>query len=172
MKAKTFLAIAFLLSVLSVLNAGCRHSEQQSLFQDYRSTRDLQKFIKWRQRLQEPLPEKEKRKLRFAIAEYYFRVKATRDAERAFSEYLHQKPADISTLLANVYLYKLAQTENSSEENESLKKEIFKSKFVLLFDEYKTLEYVSLNGNRYAVRYFVDKIEIFLNGDLFEQVNP
>ena len=144
-----------------------RHSPQAST-----DTENLKKFISFRSRLSKKIRPAERMQIEFALAEYYFRVNDVFDARSSFQEFIKNNPVGLSTLLANVYLYKIARMTNTQEKTSEIKKEIFKDQFILLFDKYKTLKYTSLYGNTYEVRYFVDKIEIFLNGDIFEQIGP
>lgn len=134
--------------------------------------KDLKKFMQLRTKLQSSAKEREKKELSFAIAEYYFKNNDFFDAQRAFEEYTRENQTGITSFLAQVYLYKLAVKKNDENKIADIKKEIFKDQFVLLFHQYKTQRYVSLFDNRYEVHYFVDRIEIFLNGDIFEQISP
>ena len=134
--------------------------------------KDLEKFIHLRGKLQGKIRDSERSKVDFAIAEYYFKVKDFIDAKRAFEDYINHIPVGISALLANAYLYKFAEKENDEEKMASIKKAMFQSQFILLFDKFKTLNYLSVFNNKYEVHYFVDKIEIFLNGEIFEQISP
>ena len=133
---------------------------------------DLAKFIRFRTRLLAKISDRERTKINFAIAEFYFKTHDFIDAKRAFEEYVSQNPIGITALLAKAYLYKSANLENNQKKMEAIKKEMFEKQFILLFDKYKTLKDASLNGNLYEVHYYVDKIEIFLNGAIFEQISP
>lgn len=132
----------------------------------------MQQFIQFRSRLQKKISPREKSQIQFAIAEYYFQIHAYYDASYAFQEYIQPNPVGVSTFLANIYLYKLARQIHRLTKAEEIKREIFKDKFVLLFDKFKILTYTSLSGNEYEIHFFIDKIEVFLNGELFEEIRP
>lgn len=142
---------------------------QQAIAQD---TKDVERFLSFRVKLQSDVSKKEKEKLDFSIAEYYFKIKDYSDAQRAFADYLTANPDGIGALLANVYLFKLAKLYGKEEQAAVYKKELFKNQFVLLFDKFKVINYKSLNHNEYTVHYFLDHIEFYLNGDVFEQISP
>ncbi|HOW36026.1 MAG TPA: hypothetical protein PL155_06410 [Candidatus Omnitrophota bacterium] len=133
---------------------------------------DLKKFMSLRQKLANTVKESKRKEINFAIAEYYFKANSFVDAKREFEAYALQDSGGITDLLARIYLYKIAQSKKDETRMADLKKEIFRDQFILLFDQYKTKQYVSLLGNKYEIRHFVDKIEVFLNGDIFEQVSP
>ncbi|MFZ5800276.1 MAG: hypothetical protein ACOY3D_02725 [Candidatus Omnitrophota bacterium] len=130
-------------------------------------------FIKLRRSLTDTtITSAEAAKSRFGIAEYYFRNNAFLDAFRAFKEYADKYPPEVSTLLARVYLYKIADLKKDTETAQTLKKDIFSESFVLLFSKYKTLKYRSAFGNDYEVHYYLDRIKIFLNGEVFAELTP
>ena len=164
MKFKNVVAIAVFLLVIV--------QGQFLLAQTITDDKDLGDFIRFRTRLFDKISAKERSGINFSIAEYYFKTNDFSDARRAFKEYVDSTPAGISTLVAKAYLYKFANQANEQENAEAIKKEMFEKQFILLFDKYKTLNYVSRSGNRYEVHYYVDKIEIFLNGEIFEQISP
>ena len=134
--------------------------------------RDLRTFQKLRRRLADPIRKNERDQIYFSLGEYYFTYNVMADAQQTFEEYLLGGPDSIGQLIANVYLYKIAGRAKKGERQQQIRKEVFKRQFVLLFDKYKTLRYRSLFGNEYEVRYFVDRIDVLLNGDMFEQITP
>ncbi|MFA5060476.1 MAG: hypothetical protein WC676_07615 [Candidatus Omnitrophota bacterium] len=134
--------------------------------------RDFERFISLRKKLSEERNERRIKNIEFAIAEYYFKINDFVDARLAFEDYKKNRLADLHILLANCYLYKIAQTAGQAQITEDLKKEIFNKQFVLLFDRYKSIKYKSLLGSQYEILYFVDKIDVFLNGDVFVQIVP
>jgi len=82
------------------------------------------------------------------------------------------KEARIVSFLANVYLYKIAEIKKEEESMLLLKNKIFSNPFILLFSEYKILEYESTMSNKYVIHYYLDKIEVFLNDKIFAQITP
>lgn len=141
-------------------------------FKSLQARDDSFKLFELRSRLQEAKVKPEERnKLHFAMAEYYLKLNDLTDAQMALEEHVKGVVVDMTTLLANVYLYKLANHRRDQTRAEFLKKEIFDKKFVLLFEKFKQVHYTSLLGNQYDIRYFVDRIEVLLNGDVLEKVS-
>ena len=168
--AKTKYLVVMVLFFGIIVSSGCLFDKIDSGPSD--EVKNLYKFLHLRGRLQDRISGTERSRVNFAIAEYYFKVNDLIDTKSAFEGYVKENPIGITTLLANVYLYKMAQLENNQAKIAALKKEMFKEQFILLFNKYKILSYTSLYGNKYEVHYFVDRIEIFLNGDIFERVSP
>ncbi len=175
MKRKYSIIILVVILVIwhnGFLRAEFSDSEVKRAFKEADDSRELVKFLNWRKRLQEKIRDTERKKVNFSIAEYYFKINDIKDAKQAFQEYVNQGPVGITTLLANVYLYKLAKLADNETETGAIKKELFQDQFILLFDKYKTLKDKSLGDNTYEVHYFVDRIEVFCNGEIFEQISP
>lgn len=133
---------------------------------------DDQKFLNWRMRLLDKISDKERQNILFAVSEYFFSEKDYSDAQRTLREFISKSPVNISTLLANVYLYKIAKFYGHEAELSAITKDLFQDRFVLLFDKFKKIDYTSPWKNKYEVRYFRDHIEVFLNGELFEEIKP
>ena len=134
---------------------------------------DTNIFIELRNLLQDGTVSKAKRrKAKFTVAEYYYYSKDYTDAKWALEEYVQKEDLDISNLLANVYLYQMAMTSGKSEKIQVIKKRLFENKFVLLFEKFQEIKYSSLMGNDYVVQYFVDRIEVHLNGELLISITP
>ena len=141
-------------------------------FKSLNATEELYQFMDLRGQLKGNIRDQQRMNINFAIGEFYFKANTLYDAKDAFRGLAIQNSAEITTLLANVFLYKIAKMTGQLEEQEALKKKIFKNQFVLLFDEYKILNYQSLYKNEYEIHYYADKIVVNLNGKLFEQIEP
>lgn len=172
MNNKSFVIVAFLCAGAVLGNMGVVWAKCPCESQSNDADQDLKKFMSLRAKLHNTAKASEKKAITFAIAEYYFKTNSLVDAKREFETYARQDSGSITDFLARVYLYKIAKARKNEIRMIDLKKEIFKDQFILLFDQYKTKQYVSLLGSKYEIRYFVDKIEVFLNGDIFEQVSP
>ena len=163
------MVVAFTLGLVLLLTNHLSAQDSSIPFKALDTTDEILKFMRMRTDLQSPKLAKEKKsKIRFAMAEYYLKSDDYFDAKVALEEYLQDNLVDVSAILANVYLYKIAIRENNQPRIEAIKKEIFNKKFILLFDAYKMIPYSSLFGNEYEVHYYVDRIEILLNGNVFE----
>ena len=134
---------------------------------------DVYRFLDLREKLQTKLKDSERLKIQLALGEYYFKIKALREAKVSFQEIVQQNKGGIPTLLANVYLYHLARIKGeNSDYSLELKKKIFEDQFILLFDKYKTVSFTSSWGYRYEIHYFVDKIVVYRDGEVLEEITP
>ena len=173
MKKKRFSIFAVIFSVVFLSHCLSLFAEEYAYkYKNINDIEDAHKFQQLRTRLNGKIRPKEKGDINFAIGEYYFRNKVFYDSRYVFAQCISENPIGINTLLAHIYLYKLAKLQDMHSEAGDIAREVLKEQFVLLFNKYKMLKYTSLYGNEYEVRYFVDKIEVFLNGDLFEEIKP
>jgi len=161
------LALILGVSVFSSLLFAAEKPKQDNL-----ATGDSLKFLPLRLRLLDKIRDSERQNINFAVAEYYFWDNDFIDAQRDFQDFVAKAPVGINSLLGNVYLYKIAHIHGNEKQMEAIKKDLFQNRFILLFDKFKTLTYASLWKNEYEVHYFVDRIEIFLNGEIFEEIKP
>ncbi len=129
-------------------------------------------FMKLRRTLMTKANPRDAQIAKFGIAEYYFKNNDFSDAFRDFNEYTKDYRLDASTLLAKIYLYKIALIKKDADLANSFKKEIFGDSFILLFSKFKILKYRSAFKNGYEIHYYLDRIKVFLNGEAFEEINP
>jgi tetratricopeptide (TPR) repeat protein len=107
----------------------------------------------------------------FATAEYYFSINADRDAKIAFRQVASDYPKSITALLSLGYLFNMAKAEGEQESLESIKKEIIGFKQVsLLFRDSEEFKYLSAMNKKYKAVYYIDKVEIYIDGELFQDV--
>ncbi|MFH1457694.1 MAG: outer membrane protein assembly factor BamD [Candidatus Omnitrophota bacterium] len=108
----------------------------------------------------------------FASAEYYFLIGAFTDARPAFIRFITEYPDSKARPFALLYLSKIAEAQGQEALAESLQKEIITSQqLVLLFRDFKKFQYLSpLNKNHRAV-HFIDRIEFYIDGELFAQIS-
>ena len=84
-----------------------------------------------------------------------------------FEEY----PESKSSPFVLAYLIKIAQKNGDEETVKKLEKELIASQQVsLLFRDFKELQYVSAMSKKYKALYFIDKIEIYIDNELFAQI--
>ncbi len=134
---------------------------------------DLSKFLDLRDKLSRNIKDSERLKIEFSLAEYYFMLNAFRDAKEAFQDIVEKNKGGIPTLLANVYLYRLEEIKGKDPQVLlELRKKIFQGQFILLFNKYKTLSFQSSWGRSYEIHYFVDKIAVYRDGEMFEEMTP
>ncbi|OIO34890.1 MAG: hypothetical protein AUJ70_00065 [Candidatus Omnitrophica bacterium CG1_02_40_15] len=117
------------------------------------------------------------RKSVFAIAEYYYDNKMYYDAIKDFTGYVKSYPDSKANVFAKAYLLKIIEEiagPTLEEKNmfEDIKKEFFSTPLFLLFKEYKEASYKSPSRNRFKIRYYIDNIEVYRNGQLFLTLKP
>ena len=108
----------------------------------------------------------------FAIAEYYYDNKMYYDAIKDFTGYVKNYPNSKANVFAKAYLLKIIEEMKDptlEEKNtfEDIKKEFFSKPLFLLFKEYKETSYKSPSLNKFKIRYYIDNIEVYRNGQLF-----
>lgn len=108
----------------------------------------------------------------FAIGEYHFRDNNFADASDAFSQILEKFPDSRSTVFAMAYLLKIAQDRGAEELAANLEKAIATfHKLSLVFRNSKAFTYRSASRIKYKAVYYIDKVELYKDGDLFAQVS-
>jgi len=172
MKKKTINLSLFII-LCSFIQALSFAEENKNPFKYIEEKEEIQEFIKLHRRaILGDVDSKETQIARFSVGEYYFKHNQLFDSRGAFRKYANDYPPQISSFIAKIFLFKIAKLQNDIEKVEELKREIFGKSFIILFSDYKVLEYISAFGNNYTVHYYVNKVELFLNDELFEKVEP
>jgi len=114
-------------------------------------------------------------KTSFAIAEYYYNNKMYNDAIKSFAGYVKDYPDSKAGIFAKVYLLKIIEEikDPAWEEKrlfEEIQKDFFSKPLFLLFKEYKETSYKSPLQNKFKIRYYIDNIEVYRNGQLFIKI--
>jgi hypothetical protein len=108
----------------------------------------------------------------FASAEYYFEIGDLADARLLFLRFVNDYPEAQARPFALAYLAKMARSQSQEDLARSLDKEIVISQqLVLLFREFKEFQYVSALNRKYRAVHFIDRIEFYRDGELFEQIS-
>ncbi|MCK4423215.1 MAG: hypothetical protein KAV18_04010, partial [Candidatus Omnitrophica bacterium] len=114
----------------------------------------------------------------FSAAEIYVGLNCYNDAVKLWIRYMSDYPDNKETILAKIYLViTMTRMKGASEVEaeqflEQLKKQIFSKPVFLGFKEYKKYVYKSAVKNKYELREYVDKIEVYLNGEIFYKIVP
>jgi hypothetical protein len=108
----------------------------------------------------------------FATAEYYFLLGDFTDARPGFIKFISEYPDSKAKPFALVYLIKIAEKQAQESLAESLRKQIITSQqLVLLFRDFKESQYLSPLYRRHKAVHFIDKIEFYIDGELFAQIS-
>ena len=107
----------------------------------------------------------------FAIGEYNYLISNYTDALHSFERYIDVEEQDIQKLFAYVYLLKIAEHDKDDKKAVDYKK-IIKTyqKHVFLFSEQMEYSFASPLDRHHRVVYSIDKIELFIEGDLFAKI--
>lgn len=108
----------------------------------------------------------------FGTGEYYFSIGDYYDAKRTFDKLVDNYPESEARLYAIAYLIKIAEKEGKENETGKLKERLIGSQQVsLLFRDFKELSYISPLSRNYKALNFIDKIEIYIDGELFAKIS-
>ncbi len=107
----------------------------------------------------------------FSTGEYYYFIGDYRSAERSFSEFIDYYSKEEALPFAIVYLLKINNYKQRSKTTDDLRKKVITFKQLsLLFSESKELSYISPLNLHYKAIYFIDRVEIYINEELFEKI--
>jgi outer membrane protein assembly factor BamD (BamD/ComL family) len=108
----------------------------------------------------------------FATAEYYFLVNDYSDAVTSFTKFINDYPDSSAIPFALAYLLKIAEKEDKASLAESLKSQIVTSqRLILLFKDSKKSKFQSPFCRKHRVAYYIDKVEFYVDGELFEKIS-
>ena len=108
----------------------------------------------------------------FAVGEYYFRISGLREAEEAFRAFLDEYPDSKQRLYALAYLLNIAEKNQDEISVQGLKKQIIDLQQVsFIFRETKDVVYQSALYQNYRAVIYIDKIEFYVEGELFAKVS-
>ncbi|MCX7927710.1 MAG: outer membrane protein assembly factor BamD [Candidatus Omnitrophica bacterium] len=108
----------------------------------------------------------------FAVGEYYFIERNYRQATTTFLKFIDRYPDSVASVFALCYLREIAQYLGDESTTEKLTQLIIScQRLSLVFRESKTISYVSALKRKLCVRYFIDKVEFSINGELFARIN-
>lgn len=107
----------------------------------------------------------------FAIGEYYFITANYENASAALSNFIDKYPDSKGLPFALTYLLRLLQINKNEPLAEKLKNQIISLKRLsLLFQESKGYAYESPLGIKYRMMYYIDKVELYVDDKLFENI--
>ncbi len=107
----------------------------------------------------------------FAVGEYYFWNSDYGDSRTALTALLTCYPQGKAAPFAAAFLLRIDESSRPGFSSDDLRKKIITFKQLsLLFSEYKEYSYNSPLGNLYKAVYFIDRVEFYRNGELFETI--
>ena len=111
----------------------------------------------------------------FALGEYYYDRMVYNEAVKRFRKYIERYPDSKVVVFARAYVLKIKKlimdpSKKNKESIENIELEFFSGPLFLLFSEYKEFSYKSTFQNEFTVRYYIDIVEVYKNGDLFVKI--
>jgi len=108
----------------------------------------------------------------FAIGEYYFQISGFKEAAIAFQSFIDEYPESSERLYALAYLLNIANKDNDKLSSGNLERQIIDLQQVsFVFRESKKISYKSPLYQNYKTIIHIDKIEFFVEGELFAKVS-
>lgn len=108
----------------------------------------------------------------FATGEYYFQISGLKQAAAAFQTFVDEYPDSDERLYALAYLLSIANKDNDESSAQSLERQIIDLQQVsFVFRESKEIVYRSPLYQNYKTIIHIDKIEFFVEGELFAKVS-
>ena len=108
----------------------------------------------------------------FAQGEYYFMMVNYPYAQKAFQSFLAKYPNSNGKLFALAHLLRMAKSQNDEVSVKNFEKEMIVQKQVsLVFRDRKEYHYKSPLNQPFTAEIGIDKIEIYVGGDLFVAIS-
>lgn len=108
----------------------------------------------------------------FATGEYYFLIADYRDAAAAFIRFVGDYPNSKAKPFALAYLLKIAEKGSQESLVKNLENKIATlQRLSLLFRKFKEYKYRSPLYRKHRVIYYVDKVEFYIDGQLFAKIS-
>lgn len=130
-------------------------------------------YMHYREILRNFTQTKYHEKALFAKGEYFFYIPDYPQAKMALETYL-QEYADRNPrgkIFALAYLYKIAEIQNNQEELKRLADEIVSFKQLsLVFKDHKELKFISPFQRQSNADFYIDKVEFFIEDELFIKI--
>ena len=172
-KLKTFLFLCLLIFLFP--HKAFSQEDKNLYFQGLRAARSGERDFAFMyfHTLVRDFPESEySKEALFAAGEYYFSLGDYYDAGRMFSRIIDDYPESLAKLFATAYLLKIAKNEQKESVVEKLKKDLIALQQVsLLFRDFKELRYLSPLRKSYKALYFINKIKILIDENIFAEIH-
>jgi len=128
-------------------------------------------FMSFRALIREHPKSKLKEKALFGLGEYYFHIVDYYDASLMFTRLINDYPNSKSRIFCLAYLLEIAKKQQNQDLIEKLEKHILTfQQHSFIFRDYKEYVYSSPFSKKYKAVYFIDKIEFYVDGELFTTI--
>jgi hypothetical protein len=107
----------------------------------------------------------------FAQGEYYYLKNDLKTAAAEFRGFYAQFPGHDESLIALIYLYKIAQIEKNPKAIKEYQKRVASFRqLTFIFNEKKYFKFVSGFQHRHKLVYSINKMELYVDDKLFTEV--
>lgn len=107
----------------------------------------------------------------FAIGEHYFSTSDYYNAAMTFNEFINRYQESDALPFALIYLAKITRQAGKEDLAVNFEKAVISFKQTsLLFSNFKEHTYVSSFYKKYKAVYFIDRVEIYINNELFAKI--
>ncbi|MCG8431518.1 MAG: hypothetical protein MJA29_10145 [Candidatus Omnitrophica bacterium] len=107
----------------------------------------------------------------FAVGEYYYLKGVYTEAVKSFTQFVKNDPRSEARIFALAYLMKIAEFQERDSLAEILRHQIATFRQVsLLFRDSREFEYLSCLQRNLKVVYYIDKVEFYVNEELFTRI--
>jgi tetratricopeptide (TPR) repeat protein len=128
-------------------------------------------FMDFRSILQEYPHSRYSMAAEFALGEYYFLQNNLDMASITFSHFYLQYPHREEAMIALGYLYQIAKMENKPEDVKKYRtKAVSFRHLTFIFKENKLFNFISGLQRKHKLVYYINKVELYVNGQLFTEV--
>jgi hypothetical protein len=104
----------------------------------------------------------------FALGEYYFLQNNLPMASETFENFYTQYPQHQEALVALAYLFKIAKTQNHPNDLEKYRNQAASFRqLTFIFNDKKSFKFISGFQRKYTLIYYINKVELYVNGKLF-----
>lgn len=107
----------------------------------------------------------------FAQGEYYFLQDNLQMASDAFENFYVKYPRHEEALIALAYLFQIAKIEEKSNDMEKYRQEAATFRqLTFIFSDKKSFNFLSGFQRRHKLVYYIDKVDLYVNDELFTEV--
>ena len=107
----------------------------------------------------------------FAQGEYYFLQNNLHMASDEFKDFYAKYPQHEEALIALAYLFKIAQIQNHPDDmKEYRNKAASFRQLTFIFNDKKSFKFLSGFQRKHKLVYYINKVELYVNGKLFTEV--
>lgn len=107
----------------------------------------------------------------FALGEYCFLAGNSSQAAQFFNRFITRYPKSKAKIFACSYLLDIARKSNKEQLAKRIEREIITFyQLSLVFSKYKRLTYNSAFDKKYKALYYMNKVEIYIDDELFTEI--